>query len=190
MKIIRSLVSIAALLCLAFPTLGQGFQAGTATGATNAAFVASANRSGQPVVSYIVATSDLVGSTIQFWSAGSSVPVTATSAASQTTLYTTGASFSANDRVAIRAVSSDLYQVATVSSTTSTNVVLSTSLSRAVGIGDVLYKLTANGSIPLGSNTVTVAVPCHAGQEGKPLAITAAGTSAVSINTVLVEFKR
>jgi hypothetical protein len=193
MKILKliSVVALLAVSALAQNAFAQNVYKSTgASGTTLAQVVFSAKPSGTPVVTYVSATSDLSTSKVQFWSAGTAVPVTATSAASGTNIFIVGTSFSANDTIAIRKVDTDLYQVATVNASTATNLLTNMTLTRAVGVGDVVYKLTANGTIPVGAATVSAIGQLASGENGKPLAITLTGTSACVLNNIAVEYKR
>ncbi len=162
---------------------------GTGTGASNSVYVVTAARGGTPVVEYLNATTDKAGSEVQFWTAGTGVLVSLGSV-SGTNLVSAGG-FTAADTVLIRAVGADLYQKATVSSATATNLVLTGTLTSALSAGDVVYKLTAGAKIPVGAATISVLGPCYAGQPGLPLAlsIVVATTNTCSINLVTASLR-
>jgi hypothetical protein len=157
---------------------------------TTAAYVVGSVNGRHPVLSYINATSDLSTSRITFFDAGNQIGVTATSAAGQTTLNAPGTgNFSGSDLVVIHKVSTDTYEVATVSSVTSTTVVLSANLGTAVGVGDKVYKLTSGGSIALGAATVEKTTPIRAWDTNKPAVVRITGTSACAINSATFQFR-
>lgn len=176
------------LFALSLSLAAQTFVSGTgdANGTTNTVYVASAARGGTPVVEYLSATSDVATAAVQFWTAGPSVLVTAES--SGTNVVTSGGtnSFAANDAILLRALGSDQYQKTTVGLVTATNITTLSALARTLSAGDVIYKLTAGGKIPVGVGTVSVVGVSWAGQAGKPLVLTLTGNTNCSINTVTV----
>ena len=174
------------------PKLGFA-DVGTAIGTTNSHYVITANGRGRPVVSYISATSDKAGSFVEFWkaSSGAQTIVTATNASQAVVWVPDGSKFAANDTVVIRHITADSYERKVVSSQTSTNITLGSNLGTAIIAGDVIYKMTQSGKIPVGAATkeVTTTLGAYHAPAGLPVLVQLDGTSACTINLVTGEFK-
>lgn len=159
---------------------------GTDIGATNCYFIASANYPGVPRINYLNATSDKAASVVTFWTPGAPVKITATGASGQAVVTAVGTgNFAANDRVVVRHLTADTYQMMTVSSVTSTNVTMVQNLDAAVASGDLIYKMTANGTIAVGNATKEINAAgggIYNGREGRPLLLDLDGTAACQIN--------
>lgn len=199
MKYVRSLpvqflaaVLLTAILLMSFPgdaraqTWGAG--TGSSNGTSNTVYVIPAGNGGTPVVEYLSATSDLAGTVVQFYSAGT--PITVTGASSGTNIVAVGTgNVTAADKILLRAVGTDLYQLTTVGTVSSTNVTTLNTLTRSLAAGDVLYKLTAAGKLPLGAATVSVVGPAWVGDKGKPVAMVVTGTTNANINSVTFTYR-
>lgn len=182
-------------LAFIFPALAYGATyssgQGDANGTASTAYVASAARSGTPVLQYLSASSDLSTSKVTIYTAGPSVLVTGTSAASGTNIVTAGGTntFTTGDVIVLRSVGADLYQKTTVGVVTATNITTGSALTRALSAGDVLYKMTADATIPVGAATVSVLGDSYAGGLGGPLLFICDGTTNARLNTVTVAYK-
>lgn len=164
---------------------GDTFAGQGNAGTTLSSYAIPADGNGTPRVQYINGTSDKSTSKFTFYTPGFSSLVTLATNASQAIVYAAGSLFSASDIVLLRHVSSASYERLVVSSTTSTNITFSSNLASAVVAGDILYKMTSKGTIPVGATTKEI----NAGSGGvfnglysKPILVDLDGTSAVTIN--------
>jgi hypothetical protein len=182
-----AMLTLLALLCCPFAHAQTwGAATGNANGTTNTVAVIPAGNGGTPIVEYLSATSDVAGSVVQFYAAGPAVLVNGTSAADGTNVITAGGTnaFAPADRILLRAVGSDLYQLTTVGTVGPTNITTLNALSRALAPGDAIYKLSTSGRIPVGAATVSIAGPLWVGDRGRPVAMVLTATNSASINSV------
>lgn len=193
----RAFASLALIGALAFACLPASAQStygstvGNANGTTSTAAVIPTGNGGVPVVEYLSATSDVASAAVQFYTAADPVLVTGASTANTTNVVAVGSgNFTANDKVAIRFVGADQYQVTTVYAVTATNITTLNALSRALTVGDAVYKLTESGKIPVGVGTVSVSGPSWAGQASKPLVLILTANTNGAINAVTYSHRR
>lgn len=192
MKFFKSILAVATLAALA---LSGSIQAQTATfagpgstGTTLSSYIMpGVTNNGIPRVQFISATSDKSTSVLTFYSTTVSSQVTNTSASGQAVISAPGSSFSASDVLVVRSVANDTYQRLIVSASTVSNVTATANLSFALAPGDIVYKMTSNGTIPVGAATISHNAQSggvYNGQRGKPILIDLDGTSACKINIV------
>jgi len=165
----------------------------TGTGTTLASVVVPVGN-GRPVVTYISATSDKAASVLQFLkcTAGAQTLTVATNA-SQAVIYVPASSFwAANDLAVLRHKTTDTYERVKVSATNGlTALTLTASLGTAVVAGDVLYKMSNAGTIPVGAATKEITtVGVYQAPSGLPVIVDLDGTSACKINLVSGAFAR
>lgn len=147
-----------------------------------------------PCVQYINVTSDKAASVIQFYTAGTPVVITATQSYATNILTAVGTGFSGSDVVVVWHKTSGTFERGAVSSAGATSITLSANLGTKATAGDLIYKMTASGSIPVGAATKELNAPGGAvftGQgSNKPILIDIDGTSACKINAVCVVYRR
>jgi hypothetical protein len=162
-------------------------QTSTDIGVTNSWAIISANGVGTPRVEYVSVTSDKAGSQLLFYTPSAGVQLTLATNASQAVVWAVGTSFTANDKVVLRHVTTDTYERLVVSSSTSTNVTFTGNLGTAVVAGDLIYKMTTGAAIPVGNATVSIVSTGGAfynGNEGLPIYVEIDGTAASQINLI------
>lgn len=198
MKKLISTLLVLAVVCLPAQLFAQSGLKSTATGGTDvgttlcyAVISANGNNQSAPVLTYLNATSDKAASVVQFYTAGT--PVRADVASSTTNLVVASGDtngFAANDVVIIRHLATDTYERRILTpNTTATNLNLTVAPTTTVAVGDLIYKATAAGSIPVGNATKELVGPgIYAGQRGKPLLLEVDGTSACQINAVAASY--
>jgi len=161
--------------------------AGTAVSTNLSWYVPSMKPGGVPIIAYVNATSDLTTSVIKFYSAGAPVAVSTVSSNGQTTITAPGGALSASNVIVVRSLANDTYQRLVVSSATSSNIVSTTNLAFDLAVGDPVYKMTANGTIPLGNTTAAnngTNAGLYYGTKGRPTLIDVNGTASASINLI------
>lgn len=188
---ILTVVAMAAALLMAPAVQAASTRtfAGTGTDvSTNLCYyIASANYAGIPRVQYINATSDLTSSAITFYSTATPLLVTTAQSIATNIITAVGTTFSGSDVVIVRHVSTDTYERAVVSSANGTTITLSANLSAIAAVGDLVYKCTAAGSIPVGNTTKELNAGVggiYNGVAGRPLLVEVNGTSACQVNCV------
>ena len=147
----------------------------------------SANGVGYPRIQYLTATADNATNKVILYTPSTGVLVTGTAATSQAVIPCVGTSFSANDVFVTRHVSTDAYQRLIVSASTATNVTATANLTTALVAGDLIYKQTIAGLIPVGAATKEVVAnggACWNGTWGSPTLIDLTGAAACTLGTV------
>jgi len=172
----------------AIPAFAGG---GTDVGTNLCYAVVSANGKdqGTPVVTFLSATSDLSSSAVTFYSAGTPTYANYVSTTTSCPVASTNG-FAANDVIIIRHVAADTYERRIVDTFTSaTNLTVTVAPTTALAVGDLVYKATAGGTIPVGNTTLTLnGAGIYAGQKGKPLLLEVNGTSACQVNAVAATY--
>jgi len=165
----------------------KAFSTGNQIGTTLASAIISANGIGIPRVQYISATADNATNKLIIYAPATGVLVTGAAAISQAVIPCVGTSFSANDIFVARHVATDVYQRLIVSASTATNVTATANLTTALAAGDLIYKETITGLIPVGSATKEVLAnsgSCWNGTWGSPTLIDLTGAAACTLGTV------
>ena len=150
---------------------------------------ASAN-GGTPVVTYLNATSDLSSSKVTFYTYGTNTFVNA--AQPGTTFIPVNATngFVNGDVIVIRHVATDTYEKRILTTFTTNGVLVVTAAPTvATAAGDVIYRVSAAGSIPVGAATLALTGEgIYAGEKGKPLLLEVDGTSTCQLNAVCAKY--
>lgn len=192
---LKNLTGLALLTMLAFTSIPTAQAApeelsvwsggGTDVSTTLCYTVVSANskNNGQPVVTYLNATSDKAASVLTFYTAGTPTSCNYTNTTVSIPVNSTNG-FAANDVIVIWHKLTDTYERRIVDTFTSaTNITVTVASTAATVPGDQIYKATAAGTIPVGNATKELnGTGIYSGQRGKPLLIDLDGTSAVQVN--------
>lgn len=187
----KSLICVALLAALlpAIEAKAQStatFAGPGSTGTTLSSYISpGVTNGGIPRLQFINATSDKAASILQFYSTTVSSRVTNTTASGQAVIQAPGGSFTGSDIIVVRSVANDTYQRLIVSSSAAGTITATANLNFALASGDIVYKMTANGSVPVGAATLTlnaVGGGLYNGQSLRPFLIDLDGTSACKIN--------
>lgn len=139
-------------------------------------------------IEYINITSDLSSSAITFKDGTFKSLVTSYDDGSPTVIGTaSGLSYNTNDVIVIYSPSSGNTERLVIATRTSSNITTTTSVSFEPVEGDVLYIMTANGSIPVGAATKEINATGSAvynGQKDYPILVEVNGTSACQVNLI------
>jgi len=165
---------------------------GTDVGNTISYAVVSARseNGGAPVVTYVSATSDKSGSVVQFYSVDTNQVATTASTATVYLPVSATNGFASGDIIVIRHMTSDTYEKRILTAFNTNGVLILTAApGTATAVGDLIYKVTAGGTIPVGAATATLyGEGIYAGQKGKPLLLEVDGTSACQLNAVCAKY--
>lgn len=172
-----------------------GFSAGGTLVSTNLSYVPVPVGPGTPEVMYLSATSDTNTAKVTFYKVSASTIVTnAVGSGTNTVYFSDTSAFSASDVCLLRngvstngtAINTANYQRLIISSVSPSNIVFTANTSLGLVAGDVLYRMTSRGTIPVGNATKEVIGHCYTGRNGEPLLVevNGAGTNTVSVNSV------
>jgi hypothetical protein len=181
-------MAAAALACFILPAYAENTFSGNGTGTTTLSYyIPSMRYAGQPAFEFASVTSDKASSVLKFYSAAAPVAVTLATNASQVVLYCVPVGITNANVVVVRNLTADTYQRLVVSSATSTSLTFTANLANASVVGDLVYLETAAGTIPIGTNTVTLGPSSWGfwfGQKNRPALVEVDGTSACAINSI------
>lgn len=155
---------------------------------------ANSKNQGSPVLTYLNATSDKAGSVVQFYTAGQPVVANDTNTTVTIPVNVSNSSnyFNANGGIiVIQHKATDTYERRVLTTFTgTTNIVVTVAPTTTVAIGDIIWPMTAAGSIPVGNATLTLGPGdgIYCGQKMKPLLMEIDGTSACQINAAAAKF--
>jgi hypothetical protein len=195
--LVWAIFAILFVLVAPYQAAGQAASAvfagnGTDVGTTLNYFVVSANGrdQGVPVITFVNVTSDKSDSVLKFYSAGTPVNCTQASVQATNIVVASTNGFAAGDVIIIRYQATDNYARRVVHDVTQgTNIVTTAVLTTPTAAGDLVYKATAAGSIPVGNATLNlIGTGIYAGQRGKPLLVEVDATSACEINAIAGQF--
>lgn len=189
MLVIASIIGSNVLAQDAYSVYAKG---GT-TISTNLSTVIIGTRSrngGQPLITYINATGDTAASVVKFYNvtqrttanyvnATNVIPVTATNG------------FSSGDVIVIQHVAADTYERCLLTTMGSTNLLTTIAPTSALAVGDNIFKVTAAGTISVGSATKELnGAGIFSGTRGNPLLveINGIGTNTINLNAVNAVF--
>lgn len=196
-NLFRSVCRVAFAACVALalllPAFAEDAFSGAGTGSTTLSYyIPTMSFGGAPFVTYVSATSDKASSVIKFYSAASPVFVNATSASGGTNISVVPTGITNNNVIVVRSIANDTYQRLVVSSASATNIFTTAALSFTLNANDPVFLMTANGTIPVGSNTVSASTSGGVafGSKGKPLLLEVDGTSACSLNLAAGRYLR
>lgn len=186
-------LSVIALIFLtALPARAAGFFAGPGTAiSTNLSYFIAPATGGVPQVKYLNVTSDFTTSKVQFYSSAAAVLITADAAAAATAVNCTHGAITNSDVVVIRHLSGETTQRLTVASVTTTNVTFNEAITLATTTGDLLYRQSTAGSIPVGNTTkeFSNSAGIYSGTRDRPLLLSVDGTASAVVNVASGEFK-
>jgi hypothetical protein len=190
MKYLKTFLIAALMLPLvasAVPEVPVYSTGGTDVSTTLCYAVISANgkNQGNPVITYLNATSDKSASIVQFYKAGTPTAANYVSTSTSIPVVATNG-FASTDVIIIRHLADDTYERRVLTTfTSSTNLTVTSAPTTALAVGDLVYKATAAGTIPCGATTVSLSgAGIYSGQAGKPLLLEVDGTSACQVNAV------
>jgi hypothetical protein len=189
MKLILAFILAAGAVSIAVAQSLTAFgTAGTDIGNTLNYAVISAHGQNQaaPLVKFVSVTSDKTAAVLTFYTVGAPVQSISGNTSISNLVVASTNGFLENDIVVIRHIASDTYERRVVHAvSSSTNLTIKSPLTAATVAGDLVYKATAAGTIPVGNATVTLSgAGIWAGQRGRPLLLEVDGTSACHINAV------
>ena len=171
---------------------------GTAIVGTNYVIIPNLSKNGgQPVVNFLSATGTNTSAAISFYTSTKQSVVAATN--STTTVYVATNGWAADDIIVIQHNKAGLnvrsaYERRQVASLGAASLVLNVAPTTATLPGDLVWKQTSIGSIPVGVATANTAVtltitgPCITGERNQPLLIDNGGVGATTINAVNATF--
>lgn len=151
---------------------------------------AASKNNGQPVVTYLNATSDKSASVVQFYDI-TNAPTSANYVNSTVTLPVTRTNgFASGDIIVIQHKSNDTYERRVLTASTgATNLVVTVAPTQAVAVGDQIYRCVAAGYIPCGNTTLSLTGEgIYSGRRSSPLLLEVDGTSACQINAAAAKF--
>lgn len=185
----------AAALAVCFPVRADFYASAAASGTTNAAvqFAADDGRQASLIVG-VDATSDLAGSVLTFTRGlGSFAVATANTnpAATNIIVTGTGTSITNGDLVLVQKANYTVTNANVASVVVNTNGTLTVNFTGALGVAvttsDALWQLGMTRTTPVGAATVRLYNEClFYAPAGAPLRLTVNGTSACSLNNVVV----
>jgi hypothetical protein len=196
-SIVAAVVTVAAAVTA---YAGQGYSQYSTVGSqynssvTNFAVITDDSKNGgDPVLTYISATSDLSSSKLQFYNTTNFTPCVAgytninayaSSGTTTNVCVTSTNNFAPGDFLVIEHVPGDLFEMGVISTVNNTNqIVLCAPPVNTIKPGDMFFQEKAAGFIPVGAATLTVnGVGIYSGKRNKPLLMTLTGTSSDSIN--------
>lgn len=197
MKKFLTLIAALALLACAFTCPAADVRytfsgTGTAISTTNSHLIIPATGVGDAVVVAVDATA-YPAATFTFSRGGTRTMLTAATAASPgTNLTCVGSAFTAGDIVVLQHVSADTYERLVVSTASATNVTTTAAITTAAAAGDVLWLMSAAGTLSSITNSSGTRVTAEAGvfsaNRGLPALFTLTGTNTPTINTVNVKY--
>jgi hypothetical protein len=149
----------------------------------------------QPVVTFLQAKSDKTASALTFYHASTAIkPIRLSGAGATNLLVSSTNGLAADQVVVIRLNASDRYERGVIHGlVNSTNIALKATINTAADIvaGDLLYVMSAAGTVPVGNTTLTLNGPgLFMGQRGRPLLIDLDGTSACQVQAVTAVFPK
>ena len=189
MKKILSAVICTACLLGSAPLVKAELQSQYVTHATSSV-LHFAPRANQSAVISICATSDKAGSVIDFFAkTGSEQTVTATPTNGATVVYitNTGLAMTTNDVVVYYHDTSGTMDGTTVSAATTTNITLAAGITEAGNASDVVYEVSRQGQVAVGSNSVNLsgsAIFCT--PKESPIRLVLDGTAACKLSATAV----
>lgn len=175
------------LLCLAVFAVQPAFALDSklATGSTSAALTFGPS-SGQTVVKSLYADSDKAGSVVKLYArSGNKLIPTANATNGATVIAIAGTTLTTND-VVVYAHANGVLDTTTIVTATSSNATLAAAITVAGSAGDVLYEVSQQGQISVGSNTVSTAGEAVFATPGdSPLYCVLDGTSAAKLQVTV-----
>lgn len=156
---------------------------------TNYTIISARSKTGgDPVLTFVSATSDLAGSRLQFYTNG--VFTSSVLQNNTTALYVlNSAGFAAGNLAVMQHFPSGTSEMVIVSSVAFGGITIAQAPQLPFLPGDIIYAQGAAGSVPVGASTITLnSVGIYSGQRKKPMLMTLSGTTTFKINTVTATY--